>query len=166
MPIDRPDAPQGIPVATNAAAVVPGLYAALHRAAATEACCWEVEERYDPRFADPEGEYAAWDLEGQAAMTGAHNRAEVVASQRIAEGQPIIGVSLREMAPAWPFFADRDQRYDVDAGDRVTVDAEKTAEWKAKRAAALAQIAGRDAVTAIDTEAATRFALNACKASP
>lgn len=124
--------------------VVPGLFSRLAHAAAEAQARQVVEAEFDPRFDEPGGDFTAREGQERAALAEAQKSAEAVAAQWIAKGAPLVGVSLKGAElPRVTFFADPDVRFDVSADDRVIVNVEATARWRAKRAAAKAQIAQR-----------------------
>ena len=145
MPVDR-----GGRVAGDRADsyVLAGVYAAWHRASEASTARGAVEDRFDPRFDDPEGDSAARESEYQALLAEARVIAEAVAAERTKAGEPIPGVLLRPgwpLHPWWepyrsftiprvPFFRD-DVLYRITADDVVAVNPERTAWYRGQQAA-------------------------------
>jgi hypothetical protein len=121
--------------------VLPGVYENSHRV--REA--WSIGFDDDPRFRDEDDDFD--ETAHEAARAEAEAAADRRADEKIREGKPIVATLLN---PGWslhpfrrstfsiprvPFFRDRDRMYDIHNDDRVVVNVEATAAWKAQRAA-------------------------------
>jgi hypothetical protein len=126
--------------------VLPGVYRNWHRA--HEGAQARFRGETDPRFDNPDGDYADAEAQRLERLAGSRVAAEAAAAEQIRREKPIRSKLLRPgwpLQPWWdphrsftiprvPFFAD-DTLYDIGPNDVVTVNAERTARYRAEQAA-------------------------------